>query len=246
MTGAAKTLRRLDQIIVAGIGLLVFLTPMCFGSVHPWAYTLMEADRLRVGRGLDGADVAWRRTPDARRRAAGGGRDRAADRAGAGADGLGDGADTAGAARRTFARGPRDLRARAARMAGEASYRDVNFDATARDSRPGRSFCPPRSRCALARRCRLRPPSPKRPRRSKRSRGEPRPATRQPQMARAELRACGVARSGMLKALAYAAIFLLVALYPFGAEGDPHAEERFCRTILVWSWRRVSRWRFWG
>ena len=39
-------------------------------------------------------------------------------------------------------------------------------------------------------------------------------------------------RAGMLKALAYAALFLLVALYPFGAEGDPHAEERFCRTIF--------------
>ena len=36
-------MRRLDQIIVCGIGLLVVLTPMCFGSVHPWAYTLMEA-----------------------------------------------------------------------------------------------------------------------------------------------------------------------------------------------------------
>src|SRR5271154_3206011 len=29
-------------MIVGGIGLLVVLTPMCFGSVHPWAYTLME------------------------------------------------------------------------------------------------------------------------------------------------------------------------------------------------------------
>jgi O-antigen ligase/tetratricopeptide (TPR) repeat protein len=41
-----------------------------------------------------------------------------------------------------------------------------------------------------------------------------------------------VTRSGMLKALAYAALFLLVALYPFGAEGDPQAEERFCRMIF--------------
>ncbi len=41
-----------------------------------------------------------------------------------------------------------------------------------------------------------------------------------------------VTRSGMLKALAYAALFLLIALYPFGAEDDPHAEERFCRMIF--------------
>src|ERR1700732_4942523 len=36
----------------------------------------------------------------------------------------------------------------------------------------------------------------------------------------------------MLKDLAYAALFLLIALYPFGADGDAQAEERFCRAIF--------------
>jgi O-antigen ligase/tetratricopeptide (TPR) repeat protein len=42
----------------------------------------------------------------------------------------------------------------------------------------------------------------------------------------------GVARAGMLKAVAYAALFLLIALYPCGADGDPQAEARFCRAIF--------------
>jgi tetratricopeptide (TPR) repeat protein/O-antigen ligase len=42
----------------------------------------------------------------------------------------------------------------------------------------------------------------------------------------------GVTRSGVLKALAYAALFLLVALYPFGDEDDPRAEERYCRMVF--------------
>src|SRR5262249_32559692 len=42
-----------------------------------------------------------------------------------------------------------------------------------------------------------------------------------------------VTRTGMLKALCYAAIFLLVALYPFGEEDDEHAENRFCRAIFA-------------
>ncbi|MGB6960945.1 MAG: O-antigen ligase family protein, partial [Candidatus Acidiferrum sp.] len=41
-----------------------------------------------------------------------------------------------------------------------------------------------------------------------------------------------VTRTGMLKALAYASLFLLIALYPFGAAGDQRDEERFCRTIF--------------
>src|SRR6202521_843637 len=41
-----------------------------------------------------------------------------------------------------------------------------------------------------------------------------------------------VTRAGMLKALAYAALFLLIALYPFGADGDARAEERFGRAIF--------------
>lgn len=35
-------MRRIDHIVLAGIGLLVVLTPLCFGAVHPWAYALME------------------------------------------------------------------------------------------------------------------------------------------------------------------------------------------------------------
>jgi O-antigen ligase/Flp pilus assembly protein TadD len=32
-----------DRIVVAGIALLIIFTPLAFGSVHPWAYSLMEA-----------------------------------------------------------------------------------------------------------------------------------------------------------------------------------------------------------
>lgn len=42
-----------------------------------------------------------------------------------------------------------------------------------------------------------------------------------------------VTRAILLKGLAYAAIFLLVALYPFGAPGEPRAEEHFCRGVLA-------------
>lgn len=42
-----------------------------------------------------------------------------------------------------------------------------------------------------------------------------------------------VTRAILLKGLAYAAIFLLVALYPFGAPGEPRSEEHFCRAVLA-------------
>jgi O-antigen ligase/tetratricopeptide (TPR) repeat protein len=42
-----------------------------------------------------------------------------------------------------------------------------------------------------------------------------------------------VTRAVLLKGLAYAAIFLLVALYPFGAPGEPRSEKHFCRALLA-------------
>lgn len=41
-----------------------------------------------------------------------------------------------------------------------------------------------------------------------------------------------VTRDGLLEALSYTAIFLLVLLYPLGEEDDPHAETSFCRKMF--------------
>lgn len=223
-------MRRLDQIIVGGIGLLVVLTPLCFGSVHPWAYTLMEIVTFALV-------AAWMV-----RAWLGGGRlMRDGGRLAAGVVALPI-ALVAGLMGLEMVPMPPALLARLSPAAYEIyaralpgwpaqpSYRDVNFDAkpqlpsgpvllpTAEQVRAGAKvpFTPAtaaahtpvkRAKTAAA----AMPDSLKW-----------RTLSFEPQ----------VAHSGMLKALAYAAIFLLVALYPFGAEGDPRAEERFCRTIF--------------
>ena len=225
------TLRRLDQIIVAGIGLLVFLTPMCFGSVHPWAYTLMELIAFALV-------AVWMV-----RAWLGGGRlMRDGGRLAAGAMVLPIAlllalmgleivpipptllAALSPAAHEVYARA----------LPGwptEASYRDVNFNA--QPATPARTDHSANRRAGARRRegtvCARRRQG---VRAGQTRRGETRPATRQPQDGVALSFEPFVSRLGMLKALAYAAIFLLVALYPFGAEGDPHAEERFCRTVF--------------
>ena len=223
-------MRRLDQIIVSGLGLLIVLTPLCFGSVHPWAYTLMEV----IVFALVGAWMA--------RTWLGGGRlMRDGGRLAAGAVafplalvlaliGL-EMVPIPPALLAVLSPAAHEIYARALPgWPAQASYRDIKFDAqpalpsgpvilpTAEQVRAGAKvpFAPAAKAHAPVKNAKA--------------------ATAAPLPDSPRWRALSfepaVTRSGMLKALAYAALFLLVALYPFGAEGDPHAEERFCRTIF--------------
>jgi len=223
-------LRRLDQIIVGGIGLLVVLTPMCFGSVHPWAYTLMEGIIFALTAGWMGR--AW----------LGGGRlMRAGGRQAAGAVALPIALVLALMGFEMVPMPPAllailsptayEIYARA--LPGwptQPSYREVNFDAqpvppsgpvilpTAEQVRAGAKvpFAPASAKAGA-------------PVNSAKAATAAIPDSLRWRTLSFEP---AVTRAGMLKALAYALLFLLVALYPFGAAGDPHAEERFCRTIF--------------
>jgi hypothetical protein len=224
------TLRRLDQIIVAGIGLLVFLTPMCFGSVHPWAYTLMELIAFALV-------AVWmvRAWLGGGRLMRDGGR-------------LAAGAMVLPIALLLALMGleivpiPPTLLAALSPAAHEvysrslpgcptgASYRNVNFNAQPQLP-PGPIILPTAEQVRAGAKVPFAPAGAKASAPVKRAAARPvplldsrgwRPLSFEP----------FVSRLGMLKALAYAAIFLLVALYPFGAEGDPHAEERFCRMVF--------------
>jgi O-antigen ligase/tetratricopeptide (TPR) repeat protein len=224
-------LRRLDQIIVGGIGLLVVLTPMCFGSVHPWAYALMEGiifalvaawmARAWLGGGRLMRFGGWRAAkvvalPIALLLAL-----------------LGlELVPMPPALLATVSPAAYKIYARALPgWPAQASYRDVNFNAppaqptelvilpTAQQVRAGAKvpFAPPAA-------ARAHPPL----KRATSAAGAV-PDSRGWRTLSFEP---GVTLSGMLKALAYAALFLLVALYPFGAEEDPRAEERYCRTVF--------------
>jgi O-antigen ligase/tetratricopeptide (TPR) repeat protein len=223
-------LRRLDQIIVFGIGLLIVLTPMCFGSVHPWAYTLMEVI-------VFGLVAAWM----ARAWLGGGRLMRAGGRRAASAVavpialvltliGL-EMVPTPPALLAHLSPATHEIYARALPgWPAEASYRDVNFNA--RPLFAGPVILPTAEQVRAGAKVPF----------------APAPANAHAPLSNAKAVAAAllpdslrwralsfepeVTRSGMLKALAYAAIFLLVALCPFGADGDPHAEERFCRTIF--------------
>ena len=224
------TLRRLDQIIVAGIGLLVFLTPMCFGSVHPWAYTLMELIAFALM-------AVWM----ARAWLGGGRLMRDGGRLAAGAMVLPIALLLALMSLEivpipptllaTLSPAAHEVYARA--LPGwptEASYRDVNFNAQPQLP-PGPIILPTAEQVRAGAKVPFAPAGAKASAPVKRAAARPvplldsrgwRPLSFEP----------FVSRLGMLKALAYAAIFLLVALYPFGAEGDPHVEERFCRMVF--------------
>ncbi|MGH7915737.1 MAG: O-antigen ligase family protein [Candidatus Binataceae bacterium] len=223
-------MRLLDQIIVAGIGLLVILTPMCFGSVHPWAYTLMEGIIFALV-------AAWMM-----RGWLGGGRlMRDGGQLAAGAVALPIALVLAlmglemvpmpPALLAILSPATSEIYARA--LPGwptQASYRDINFNAppvlpsgpvilpTAEQVRAGAKvpFAPAAAKAHAP----------------VKSANAAASATPDSLKWRALGFEPGVAGSGMLKALAYAALFLLIALYPFGAEGDRHAEDRFCRTIF--------------
>jgi O-antigen ligase/tetratricopeptide (TPR) repeat protein len=224
-------LRRLDQIIICGIGLLIVLTPICFGSVHPWAYTLMEAIVFALV-------AAWM----ARTWLGGGRLMRDGGRLAAGAVAFPIAlvlapiglemmpmppallADLSPAAHEIYARALPGWPA-------QPSYRDVNFDAQPAPS-SGPVILPTAEQVRAGAKVPFAPAAADAHGPVKNATA----ATVAPLPDSLRWRALSfepaVTRSGMLKALAYAALFLLVALYPFGAEGDPHAEERFCRTIF--------------
>jgi O-antigen ligase/tetratricopeptide (TPR) repeat protein len=223
-------LRRLDQIVVRGIGLLVVLTPLCFGSVHPWAYTLVEI----VAFALVAAWMvrAW----------LGGGRlMRDGGRLAAGVVALPI-ALVAGLMALQMAPMPPALLARLSPAAYEIyaralpgwpiepSYRGVNLDA-APSPASGPVLLPTAEQVRAGAKIPFSPAAT-----GAHSAVEHSKAAQIALPDSLRWRALGfepkVARSAMLKALAYAAIFLLVALYPFGAEGNRPAEDHFRRTIF--------------
>ncbi len=224
-------MRRLDQIIVFGIGLLVVLTPMCFGAVHPWAYTLMEAIVFVLV-------AAWMA-----RTWLGGGRlmrdgGRRAARAVAFPIALVlalIGLEMVPMPPALLARlspAAHEIYARALPgWPAQSSYREVNFDAEpALPSGP--IILPTAEQVRAGAKVPFAPAAANAHAPVKNARA----AAAAPLPDSLKWRALSfepaVTRSGMLKALAYAALFLLIALYPFGAEDDPHAEERFCRMIF--------------
>jgi O-antigen ligase len=224
-------LRRLDQIIVGGIGLLVVLTPLCFGSVHPWAYTLMEWIVFTMV-------AVWMV-----RAWLGGGRlIRTGGRRAARVVALPIVLVLALIGLELVPMPPAMLAAvsptayeiYARALPGwpaQASYRDVNFNAP--PPRPaGLVILPSAEQVKAGAKVPFAPPAA--------AKAQP-PLKRTTPAAGAipdsrEWRTLsfepGATRSGMLKSLAYAALFLLIALYPFGDEDDPRAEERYCRTIF--------------
>jgi O-antigen ligase/tetratricopeptide (TPR) repeat protein len=225
-------LRRLDQIIVFGIGLLVVLTPICFGSVHPWAYTLMEAIIFVLV-------AAWM----ARTWLGGGRLMRQGGRRAASAVALPIALVLAliglemvpipPAMLAALSPAAHEIYARALPgWPAQPSYREVNFDAMpALPSGP--VILPTAEQVRAGAKVPFAPAIAKAHAPVKNANAAVAAAPLPDSLRwRALSFEPAVTRSGMLKALAYAALFLLVALYPFGADGDPHAEQRFCRTIF--------------
>jgi tetratricopeptide (TPR) repeat protein len=224
-------LRRLDQIVVAGIGLLIVLTPMCFGSVHPWAYALMETIIFALV-------AAWMV-----RAWLGGGRlMRDGGRLAAGAVALPIalvlalmGLETVPMPPALLATlSPESYRVYARALPGwptQPSYRDVNFDAQPAPL-SGPVILPTAEQVRAGAKVPFAPAAAKGHATVKSAKPVRSVALPDSLQWRALSFEPAVTRAGMLKALAYAALFLLVALYPFGADDDPRAEERFCRTIF--------------
>jgi O-antigen ligase/tetratricopeptide (TPR) repeat protein len=224
-------LRRLDQIIVFGIGLLIVLTPMCFGSVHPWAYTLMEAIVFALV-------AAWM----ARTWLGGGRLMRDGGRQAAGTVAVPIALVLALIGLEMVPMPPtllaklspaaHEIYARA--LPGwpvQASYCDVNFNA--QPALPsGPVILPSAEQVRAGAKVPFAPPTAKAHAPIKSAKATTAVSLPDSLRWRALSFEPAVTRSGMLKALAYGALFLLIALYPFGADGDPRAEERFCRTIF--------------
>ena len=212
------------------IGLLVVLSPLCFGSVHPWAYTLMETIIFALV-------AAWM----ARTWLGGGRLMRAGGRSAAGVVAVPIAlvlaliglelvpmppallAAVSPTAYETYARA----------LPGwptQASYRDVNFDAEPVLA-SGPVLLPTADQVRAGAKVPFAPATAKAHQPLERAKI---PAAAPPDSLgwRALSFEPRVTRTGMIKALAYAGLFLLIALYPFGPEDEPHAEERFCRAIF--------------
>jgi O-antigen ligase/tetratricopeptide (TPR) repeat protein len=202
---------------------------MCFGSVHPWAYTLMEGIVFALV-------AAWMM-----RAWLGGGRlMRAGGRLAAATVALPIALVLALVGSQMVPLPPvllailspatHQIYARA--LPGwptQAPYRDVNFDAQPAPPATGPVILPTAEQVRAGAKIPFTPPARSAPKNAK---GAP-PAKLPDGLGWRTLSfEPAVTRSGMLKALAYSALFLLVALYPFGAEGDAWAEERFCLTIF--------------
>ena len=226
-----KILRRLDQIVVTGIGLLVVLSPLCFGSVHPWAYTLMETIIFALV-------AAWM----ARTWLGGGRLMRAGGRSAAGVVAVPIAlvlaliglelvpmppallAAVSPTAYETYARA----------LPGwptQASYRDVNFDAEP-VLPSGPVLLPTADQVRAGAKVPFAPAATAKAHQSLERAKIPAAAPPDSLGWRALSFEPRVTRTGLIKALAYAGLFLLIALYPFGPEDEPHAEERFCRAIF--------------
>jgi O-antigen ligase/tetratricopeptide (TPR) repeat protein len=245
-------LRRIDYIVLAGIGLLVVFTPLCFGSVHPWAYSLME----QVSFALVAAWMAkaWLSGGRLLRR---GGRVAAAAVAAPMAVLLGLLVlETVPLPPGLLARlSPTAYRLYAQVLPGwptRAPYREVDFNAaprppagpvilpTAQQVRAGAPvpFVPSET-AAQARSAGARDGVSARSAAIANGSANPTPAhvVAVPSLDARRWRALSfepaVTRASLLKGLAYAALFLLVALYPFGAPGEARSEEHFCRAVLA-------------
>jgi tetratricopeptide (TPR) repeat protein len=216
-------LRRLDQIVVGGIALLLILTPLCFGSVHPWAYSLMEeiifalAALWMAKAVLEGGRVI---------------------RAGG------------NAALRTVAApiavvfalmafetvplppgllhllSPRAYSLYERALPGwpeEAPYGDLNFNSNKTISLPTTQQVRAGAPVPFAPTGKISGPGDgNSANRSSRRRLVNRTLSFEPR----------ISRLCLLEGLAYATLFLLIALYPFGADGEERSEEHFSRAIL--------------
>lgn len=246
-------MRRLDQIVVGGIGFLIVATPLCFGTVHPLAYSVMEQVVFALV-------VLWmaRVWVGGRFVRAGGGEAAAAKTVAVplvllmgllavqiiplSPSLLGLLSPTAYS---TYAR----------TLPGwptHAPYRDVDFNLkpkpstgpvilpTARQVRAGAPIPfayaaataggPSHEHAGASTGHRTGGKSPA----AAATQDAPKPLPNGLQWRSISFEP-GVTRSGLLKALAYAALFLLVALYPFGtvgADGKMRSEVRFNRILL--------------
>lgn len=258
-------MRRIDHIVLLGIGLLVVFTPVCFGSVHPWAYSFMEQVSFAL-------IVAW----TAKAWLDGGRWLRSGGRAAAavvlpitlllGLLAL----ETVPLPPALLARlSPATYNLYAQVLPGWPSrqpYQNIDFSAaprpltgpmilpTAQQVRAGAPvpFAPSASAHGHSAKGGVGAVKPAAPATSAaiaagasaRIAGAAGGANRQaipstagstpisPQW-RALSFEPAVTRAILLKGLAYAAIFLLIALYPFGTPGEPRSEEHFCRAVLA-------------
>ena len=220
-------MRRLDQIVVGGLAFLLVFTPLCFGSVHPWAYGLMEQT-------IFGLAALWMV-----RALLGGRLLRDGGRSAARIVAVPIAVVLALLAFETMPLPPTLLRVLSPRAyklyeralpgwPGAASYRGLNFNSN-------KSITLPTTQQVDAGASVPFEPKNKAPASANASAATQTPARRH--IDRTLSFEPRITRLSLLEALAYATLFLLVALYPFGADGEARAEEHFSRpmfgTVLI-------------